>query len=58
MEGHYKAVTVVAEGESMICHGVVKTKRRKEHEENMTRILIFLNVASTLVFNTKPMLTK
>ena len=33
-------------------------RRRRECEENRARVLIFLNVSSTLVFNTKPMLTK
>jgi len=39
---------------------VAKTKlrRRREREQNRARVLIFLNVCSTSVFNTKLMLTK
>jgi len=36
----------------------MKLRRRREHEENRARVLIFLNVPSTSVFNIKPMLTK
>ena len=33
-------------------------RKRRELEKNRTHVLIFLNVASTSVFNTKLMLTK
>jgi len=40
---------------------VAKTElrwRRRERKENRVRVLIFLNVGSTSIFNTKLMLTK
>ena len=48
---------MTAEGDSRVAKMKLR-QRIREREENRIHVLIFLNVASTSVLNTKPMLIK